>query len=397
MKGQNVEQAVILAGGYGTRLYPLTQTRHKSLLPIVGTPLIHRIVRYLEHNGFNKVVVTLNNFSDQIKESFEGFHCNADIIFSEENAPLGTAGSVKKARRHINGTFLVIQGDSLTNIELSGPQQFHLDQGAIATILLKERKEVTGFGVVDIDSGANVSRFVEKPPLSDGPPRLVNTGIYFLDSRVLDQIPENTPYDFAKHLFPSLLSNKLKLKGFPVEGYWIDIGSPKTYREADRWFLRLLTERFVALETGQLGESVPPRVFTRIGSDEGLGELTIVGTSLINQACHIDKRAIIEGSILERGVTVGSGAVIRDSIIMEGARIEAGSAIDSAIIGENCHIGSGSGINEGSVLGGYVEVRPTATIKENSLIAAMSVVYPVPSEATAPSGEGPLQTGAQSV
>ena len=199
-----MKQAAILAGGLGTRLRPLTLTRAKSLLPLAGVPLIHRLVRYLDDNGFDTIVITLNNFSGQIKESFENFNSRASLRFSEENSPLGTAGSVKNAARYINEkSFLVIQGDTLTDFNLDIARAFHFEERKrIATILLKERSDVVGLGVVDLDTQSIISRFVEKPSLTNGLSSLVSTGIYLLEPEVLDYIPDDQPYDFC-HRFVS--------------------------------------------------------------------------------------------------------------------------------------------------------------------------------------------------
>ena len=378
MNGQTAKQAVILAGGYGTRLYPLTQTRAKSLLPVVGVPLIHRIVRYLEKNGFNQIIVTLNNFSDQIKESFREFDTPAEIIFSEESVPLGTAGSVKNAKKHISGTFLVMQGDSLTNIDLAGAEKFHFEQKAMATILLQERKEVKGFGVVDIDGESNVSRFVEKPSISGGGPRLISTGLYLLDAKTLDYIPEEKPYDFAKDLFPSLLRMGAKLKGVPVEGYWIDIGTPNAYREANQSFLKRLTEQLPVTNAARLGQAISSEALVdKVSFGKGLGSWFLVGTSLVREKSSIDKKAIIENSVIEKGVSVASGAVLRDSVILEGSVVEAGATAESAIVGEGRQLGRGSGVGYGAVVGGYVRIEPSARVSENSIVPPKSVVEPL--------------------
>lgn len=370
-----MREAVILAGGYGTRLYPLTQTRAKSLLPIAGVPLMHRLVKYLEKNGFEKIIVTLNNFSTQIKASLEGLDCSAELKFSEERIPLGTAGSVRNARRHISDAFLVVQGDSLTDINLGKAKEFHIGHRAMGTILLQQREDVTGLGVVDLDSRNNISRFVEKPTLSDDHSRLISTGIYFLEPIVLDHIPAKQPFDFAKDLFPLLLKKGRKIKGVPVDGYWIDIGTPKSYKEACKWFLRLVADH-APKYPDQLGRTFNSDQLINGRSDawDSPSNSTSVGPSMIRAGCSIDKQATVDGSILESGVSVGKGAIVRDSIVMEGARIDGAAILESAIIGEGCHVGTGSNIGRESVLGGYVEIEPSVAVKENSIIPAKSVV-----------------------
>lgn len=338
---------------------------------------MHRLVRYLENNGFEKIIITLNNYSNQIRESLNEFDCEAELKFSEERIPLGTAGSVRNASKDINDNFLVIQGDSLTDINLKLPMSFHLEQKPIGTILLQERFDVTGLGVVDLDSRNNIRGFVEKPAFSDGLSRLISTGMYFLEPSILDHIPREEPFDFARDLFPALLRKGYELKGLPVSGYWIDIGTPKSYREACKWFLNLVSEH-------------APKSFDKLGNTVTSNGLTYFGTtarsdlvnslaaepSMIRASCSIDKQAIVEGCVLESGVTVGKGAILHDSIILEGAKVESGAVVESAIIGEECRIGRDSSVGRESVLGGYVEVMPTVSIRENAVVPAKSTVSP---------------------
>ncbi|MCL5319236.1 MAG: nucleotidyltransferase family protein, partial [Thaumarchaeota archaeon] len=213
-------EAIVLAGGCGTRLHPLTQTRPKPILPIAGVPILHRIVGYLEANGFDKIIITLNHLHEQIESSFENRpDYSAEIIFSEETTSLGTAGSVKNAAKHIEDTFLVIQGDTITNINLGRVMAFHLKHDAPATIVLKDHPNAFVLGAADIDSQMNITRFIEKPASKDVQGGLVNTGIYLLEPNVLDHIPEDMFFDFAKDLFPAMLQRGLGLKGLPMDGF----------------------------------------------------------------------------------------------------------------------------------------------------------------------------------
>jgi mannose-1-phosphate guanylyltransferase/phosphomannomutase len=348
-KSMPLRTAVVLAGGYGTRLYPLTQTRAKSLLPLAGVPLMRRLLTYLEKNGFDRIVVTLSNFSDQIKQDLKSFECKADLKFSEEQTPKGTAGSVRNARRHLKDSFLVIQGDTVTDIDLSRPIGFHSRHGEVATILLKERNDVTGLGVVDLDPLSNISRFAEKPSFSEEKPRLVSTGIYLLEPEVMDHIPKGRPFDFAKDLFPKLLQEQRSIKGLQMGGYWVDVGTPKAYRDASMWTLQSLVRN---------GDLKHP----------------IAGNSAVGEGAVVHKGALVERCVLESGVTVANGAVLRDSVILERTTVDAWAVVDSAIIGEDCHVGRGAWIGAEAVLGGRVEVMPNTAVGRNSVISAISIV-----------------------
>lgn len=366
----------------GTRLYPLTQTRAKSLLPLAGVPMLHRIVRYLEGGGFDPVVITLGNFSRQVRESFKGL--SVDVRFSEEGLPLGTAGSVKNARRHIDGTFLVIQGDNVTDMSLAAAKRFHAAHEGVATLLLKERDDVTGLGVVELGPDSRVSRFVEKPPLSDARPGLVNTGLYLMEPEILDQIPDNRPFDFARDLFPSMLENGSGINGLPMDGYWIDVGRPSAYKEACGWFLRQVTEG-APKERG--GDDLLVRRDSFV--QNGLDGWTVIGPSIVGAGSVLGGRSVIDGCVLEKGVVVEEGAVVRDSVILEDSRIEAGATVESAIVGEGSRVGRGSFVERGVILGGCAEVRPGSRVGANSVIPARTRVGDAsrPSESASPEGD----------
>jgi mannose-1-phosphate guanylyltransferase / phosphomannomutase len=351
---REVRTAIILAGGYGTRLYPLTQTRAKSLLPLAGVPLIRRLTAYLENYGFDRVILTLNNFSEQIMNNLRDFDHRCELIISEEPTPLGTAGSVKNASRYLGESFLVIQGDTVTDFDLSEPKARHFAGGELATILLSQRRDVTGLGVVDLDPDGYVSKFIEKPPFSDGRPRFVSTGLYFLEPAVLDEIPSGKPFDFAKDLFPLLLGRGAKIKGVPMEGYWFDMGTPRAYHEANMWFLESRMDGGVQ---GILGRGC-----------------LVKGSSMVGTNVSIDPGAVVEKCVLGDGVIIAERAVVRNSIVLERTKVDSGANVDFAIVGEGSLVGRGARVEFGAVLGGEVTVMPGASVGMNSIIPARSKV-----------------------
>lgn len=365
-------QAVILAGGLGTRLFPLTQTRAKPLLPLAGAPMLHRIVRYLEKSGFDTVIVAVGNHSRQVRQSLRDVR-SVDVIFSEESFPLGTAGSVKNASKYLSDAFVVIQGDNVTDMSLAAARSFHASRGGIATLLLKEKEDATGLGVVDLKWGSQVSRFVEKPHFSVRRSSLVNTGVYLLEPEILDQIPRGVPFDFGNDLFPKLLDKGFLVNGLPMGGYWIDVGTPSAYKEACRWFLTSMTEGVPAEVPG-----VQPGRTMLVGRDSfiqnGLDSWTVIGPSMVRAGCQIEGRAVIDGCILERGVSVGPGAILRDSVILEDSKIEAGAVVESAIVGEGCRLGENSRVEGGTVIGGYVETGSAVRLGPGSVVPARSLL-----------------------
>lgn len=229
-------KAVVLAGGLGTRLYPLTRKTPKCMLPINGKPVLEYIIKYLADYGFRQIIITVGNYRNQIVDHFgDGAQFGIKLHYSVERKPLGTAGSFKNAEKLISDTALVIQGDNLTNFALNDIISFHRKKRALATIALTSVKNPQEYGVAIIDKNKRITRFEEKPTRSFS--NLINSGIYVLDHKVLQYIPRNQMFDFSRDLFPQLLRKKLPLYGVEVNGYWFDIGTPESYKRA-RDYLR---------------------------------------------------------------------------------------------------------------------------------------------------------------
>ncbi len=226
-------KAVVLAGGLGTRLYPLTRKTAKCMLPVNGKPLLEHIIQYLASYGFREIIVTVGNKQQIMKHFDNGSKFGVKLHYSVERKALGTAGSLKNAERLVTDTTLVMQGDTLTNFRLNEIIAFHNEKRALATIALTSVKDTKGYGLAVIDENKRITKFEEKPARIFS--NLVNSGIYVLERKVLDNIPKNRKFDFARDLFPLLLRKKLPLYGIEVSGYWFDVGTPESYRNADEY------------------------------------------------------------------------------------------------------------------------------------------------------------------
>lgn len=230
-------KAVVLAGGLGTRLYPLTRKTAKCMLPVNEKPLLEHIIQYLASYGFREIIITVGNKQRQIMKHFgDGSKFGVKLHYSIERKAVGTAGSLKNAERLITDTTLIMQGDTLTNFKLNEIIAFHNNKGALATIAFTSVKNTKGYGLAVMNENKRVTKFDEKPARSFS--NLVNTGIYVLEHKVLDYIPPNRKFDFARDLFPLLLRKKLPLYGIEVSGYWFDIGTPESYRNANEYLQR---------------------------------------------------------------------------------------------------------------------------------------------------------------
>lgn len=231
----NCIKAVILAGGLGTRLYPLTRKTPKCMHLVNGKPLLEHIIKYLAGYNFRDIIVTLGKKHEQVSTYFgDGSRYNVSLQYSIERKTLGTAGSFKNAEKFLHGNTLVVQGDTLTNFDLEKIVGFHNKRRSLATIALTRVKDPTGYGVAVIDKEGRITRFKEKPE-KEFFSNLVNSGIYVLAQEILNHIPRNMMFDFSKNLFPELLKKKLPLYGIKVDGYWFDIGTPESYKNANEY------------------------------------------------------------------------------------------------------------------------------------------------------------------
>ena len=225
-----------MAGGQGTRLRPLTSNQPKPMIPIAGVPCMEHIVNLLKRHGVEEIVVTLQFMPDEIRDYFgDGSDWGVSMSYSVEDAPAGTAGSVKLAEEHLKGErVLVISGDALTDCDLGAVLSFHEERGAEATMVLKSVENPLEFGVVITEGDGRITRFLEKPTWGQVFSDTVNTGIYLLEPSVLEEIPAEGEYDFSKELFPNLLEAGRPLYGYVTEDYWEDIGTLEQYMKAQR-------------------------------------------------------------------------------------------------------------------------------------------------------------------
>src|SRR5439155_8257410 len=226
-------KAVIMAGGEGSRLRPLTSNQPKPMLPLVNRPMMEHIVGLLKRHGFDDIVVTLAFMPNAIRTYFgDGSEFGVRMVYATEETPLGTAGSVRNAMDELDERFLVIAGDVITDIDLSALVARHDEKGAMASIGLKSMENPLEFGIVITREDGSIERFLEKPTWGQVFSDTINTGIYVLEPSIFDYIPEGTPYDFSSDVFPALLEANEALYGFQCEGYWEDVGTLDAYGKA---------------------------------------------------------------------------------------------------------------------------------------------------------------------
>jgi len=321
-------EAIILAGGFGTRLRPLTYTRAKSLLPILNKPMIAHLIDTLPKE-INKVILAVNYRKDQIERYFKENDCGKKIIVNDEPKPLGTGGATKFAEKHITGRFLVLNADIICSIILNDMIKFHEKNKSVATISLWPVENVSEFGVADVNENGNITGFVEKPKPEDAPSEFINAGAYCLEPEVLDYIELDRLVSMEKEIFPQIINDTGRFFGFKFEGYWMDIGRISSYLDAQSFLMKI----------------------KNIDKCQG-------------------KNCVINGTIKEscigNNVVIGINSKLDSVVVYDNAVIGENVHLSYCVIGENCKISNFSEIKN-SVLGDNEKLKVN-TILDNKVI-----------------------------
>lgn len=351
-------RAVLMAGGSGTRLRPLTCDLPKPMVPILNRPIAEHIVNLLKRNGINEVIATLHYLPDVMRNYFQdGQEFGVQMTYAvEEDQPLGTAGCVKNISDLLDDTFLVISGDSVTDFDLQAAIQFHREKGSKATLVLTRVPNPIEFGVVITEEDGRISRFLEKPSTSEIFSDTVNTGTYILEPEVLDYLPENQESDFSKDLFPLLLDKGEPMYGYVADGYWCDVGHLEAYREAQYDALH----RKVVVDYAY--EETSPGVW--VGQNTQIDSTaTIEAPVLIGNNCRIGARVTLEpGTVIGDNVTVGNDADLKRPIVWNGAIVGDEVHLRACSIARGARIDRRAHALEGSVVGALSTVGEEAQI-----------------------------------
>ncbi|MDX6455761.1 MAG: mannose-phosphate guanylyltransferase / phosphomannomutase [Gaiellaceae bacterium] len=358
-------KAVVMAGGEGTRLRPLTSNQPKPMVPIVGKPCMEHILVLLKRHGFEDVIVTVAFLPQAIRSYFGGGEAlGMEVGYSVEESPLGTAGSVRLAAGRLDDTFLVISGDALCDLDLTKLVEFHREKQASVTIGLKSVDNPLEFGIVVTDDDGRVERFLEKPSWGQVFSDTINTGIYVLEPEVLRHIPTDRPYDFSKELFPLLLEMGRPLYGYVMDGYWQDIGNLDQYRQAN----------FDALdEKVQLNiPGIRIRGNVWVGDGVDLHDIdALEGPAFLGNYCRIAPDASVGPySVLATSVTLRERAHTSRSIIDASTSIGRSAVVEGAVVGRSCDLRAHVRVHEGVAIGDEV------TIGAESVIMPGVRIYP---------------------
>ena len=345
-----VMKAVILVGGEGTRLRPLTCNTPKAMVPVLNRPFLEHVISYLKGHGVVDIILAAKQQFRRLQDYFgDGGKFGVRLTYSVEDFPRGTAGAVKKAEKFLDGPFVVFNGDIFTGLDLTAMLSFHRQKKPVATIALTPVEDPTIYGVVETDEEGRVRRFTEKPERDKITTNMINAGLYIVEAGILDHIAANTSFSFEHDVFPPLLEKGQAIYGFPTGAYWIDIGTPEKYRRLNRDLL-LREVKGVKLE----GESdvhpsarvSPPAV---IGAGCSIGKDAVVrGPVVIGPGCRIGPGATVEGAVLWQNCEIGRGAKLRSCVIASECSVEPQSKIgDNCVLGDNVTVARGTRLPDG--------------------------------------------------
>lgn len=334
-------QALILAGGKGTRLRPLTVYTPKPIVPVLNRPFLLYQIEILKNAGITDITLSLSYQPDKIQHLLgNGSEFGVNLRYVTEPSPMGTGGAYKYAAEALRETTVVFNGDILTNIDIAGIVEFHRSRSAEATLTLVPVDDPSRYGLAVTDDEGRIKRFLEKPKpddIFDVPVNTINAGVYILEPTILDIIASDTNRSFEYDVFPDILKRELPFFGYVIkDDYWLDIGTPESYLRAHRDFLAGKISGF-EIERGDGSD-----VATRAEIDR---------QSVIGDGCSVKPGAKILNSVIGPGVHIEEKAVIENSVIWAHSRISSSAEIRNAVIGRSCHIGRNAIVGPGSVLG----------------------------------------------
>jgi mannose-1-phosphate guanylyltransferase/phosphomannomutase len=380
-------QAVIMAGGEGSRLRPLTRNRPKPMVPVANRHVMGHIVELLKSHNFTEAVATLQYRADDIQNYFgDGSNIGLAMNYSVEPHPLGTAGSVKYAEKYLAGDepFLIISGDALTDFNLTDMVAFHKRVGAAVTITLHRVPNPLEYGVIIVNGEGRIERFLEKPSWGEVISDTVNTGIYVISPEVLEEIDPDAPFDFSKDLFPRLMQKGAPLYGYVPKGYWCDIGNLAEYMRATSDLLN------GNVNLGAPGRDIGDKIFVQedvdIAPDAQLfgpiflgqgvklkGGVVIHGPTVVRPFAIVDNRAHIDRSIIWRNTYIGEGVELRGAIIGRGCSLKSRAVVfEGAVVGDESTVGESAVIHPAVKIWPNKRVEAGATVKSSLIWGAQA-------------------------
>ncbi|RAY11112.1 mannose-1-phosphate guanyltransferase [Actinomadura craniellae] len=340
-------KAVVMAGGEGTRLRPMTANQPKPLLPVVNRPIMEHVLRLLKRHGFTETVVTVQFLAALIRNYFgDGEELGMSLYYATEEVPLGTAGSVRNAQEALrDDRFLVISGDALTDIDLTDMVRFHKESGALVTIGLKRMPNPLEFGIIIVDEAGRIQRFLEKPTWGQVFSDTVNTGIYVMEPEVLDRVTAGESVDWSSDVFPELLAEGAPLYGYVADCYWEDVGTHESYLKAQADMLS------GKVDVEMDGFEVSPGVWQAEGAEVDPGAV-LKGPLYIGDYAKVEAGVELrEFTVLGSNVVVKEGAFLHRAVVHDNVFVGPSTNLRGCVVGKNTDVMAGARVEEGAVVG----------------------------------------------
>jgi NDP-sugar pyrophosphorylase family protein len=358
-------QAVVLVGGEGTRLRPLTYGTPKPMVPLLGVPFLERTLSRLRGAGVDEVILAAGYLPQAIQDHLgDGSRLGLRIVYVIESEPLGTAGAIKNVAGHIRGAFFVLNGDVLTSLDLRAMVALHREKGGMGVLHLIRVDDPSAFGCVVHDADGRISRFVEKPPKGEEPTNEVNAGTYLLDPAILDAIPAGRKVSIERDTFPKILAEGVSLYAYTTDDYWLDVGRPEQYQQAHRDVLdgKLVLGPLadVSAESGHFWAAGTANVPAGVRAP-----------AFIADDVEIDPSALVGPyAIVGRGSRIGERAHVSDTILWDHVIIESDARIEGSILASGVRVGRGAHVAAGSVVGHDAIIESSARIPADARITA---------------------------
>lgn len=361
-------KAVILAGGQATRLLPLTCNIPKAMVPVLNIPFLEHVIRYLSEHQIKDIILAQGYLAQPIEGYLgDGSQLGVKLNYVAEDTPLGTAGAVKNAERYLDDTFLMLNGDIFTDLDITAMIDFHQKRRAKATIALTPVDDPTSYGLVETDAEGRVTQFLEKPSPSQVTTNMINAGTYVLEPEILAQIPSQTKVSIEREVFPLLLEQGKPVYAYPSSAYWIDIGTPEKYLRLHRDLLNgkssqyvpALPEEVVIGEQSYIHPTAQIKGPVMIGSNCTIGDkVRLTGPIVIGHGCQILPESAVEESIIWRNTRLGQHVNLKNSIVADNCCLNADSTIKDSILGDNVTVASGCKLEPGSKIWPGTIVKP---------------------------------------
>ncbi len=370
-------KAVLMAGGFGTRIQPLTNSVPKPMLPVVGIPMMEHIILKLKNSGIDEIIILLYFKPEVIQKYFgDGSKWGVKLTYALPDDDYGTAGAVGFAREYLDSTFMIVSGDLVTDFDFNKIIKFHQSKKSKLTITLTSVEDPLQFGVVITDKQGRIERFLEKPSWGEVFSDTINTGIYLLEPEILDYIPHNVSYDFSKDLFPKLMQNDITLWGCAVEGYWRDVGNPISYREVHH---DIFEKRVTYTFPGKPIENNQTTIFL---DDEVYLDKSVktLGTVIIQKGASIAEGAVLENCVIGKDCVIARDVMIKDTILWDRVSIGAKTRLRNVVVCNDtqidvyCNIKDGAIIAEFCQIGKDVRIIKDVTVWPHKLIEKEAIV-----------------------